>query len=30
MAAKPCPPLWVAGVLIGLFAIFHGYAHRAE
>lgn len=24
------PPLWVAGVLVGLFAIFHGYAHGAE
>ena len=24
------PPLWVAGVLVGVFAIFHGYAHGAE
>jgi urease accessory protein len=24
------PPLWVAAVLVGLFAIFHGYAHGAE
>ena len=24
------PPLWVAGMLVGLFAIFHGYAHGAE
>lgn len=24
------PPLWVAGVLVGAFAIFHGYAHGAE
>lgn len=24
------PPLWVAGVLVGLFAVFHGYAHGAE
>jgi urease accessory protein len=24
------PPLWAAGILIGLFAIFHGYAHGAE
>ncbi len=24
------PPLWVAGILVGLFAIFHGYAHGAE
>jgi urease accessory protein len=24
------PPLWLAGILVGLFAIFHGYAHGAE
>ncbi len=24
------PPLWVAAVLVGSFAIFHGYAHGAE
>ncbi|RMH15861.1 MAG: Ni/Fe hydrogenase [Gammaproteobacteria bacterium] len=24
------PPLWVAGVLVGAFAIFHGYAHGTE
>jgi urease accessory protein len=24
------PPLWVAGVLVGAFAVFHGYAHGAE
>jgi urease accessory protein len=24
------PPLWVAAVLVGIFAIFHGYAHGAE
>lgn len=24
------PPLWIAAVLVGLFAIFHGYAHGAE
>jgi len=24
------PPLWIAGVLVGAFAIFHGYAHGAE
>jgi len=24
------PPLWVAAVLVGLFAIFHGHAHGAE
>ncbi len=27
-AAKP--PLWMAGGLVGVFAIFHGYAHGAE
>jgi urease accessory protein len=27
-AAKP--PLWVAAVLVGAFAIFHGHAHGAE
>ena len=24
------PPLWVAAVLVGVFAIFHGYAHGTE
>ncbi len=24
------PPLWVAAVLVGAFAVFHGYAHGAE
>lgn len=24
------PPLWLAGVLVGVFAIFHGHAHGAE
>ena len=24
------PQLWVAGVIVGVFAIFHGYAHGAE
>ena len=28
LAAKP--PLWVAAVLVGIFAIFHGHAHGAE
>lgn len=28
LAARP--PLWVAGALVGLFAVFHGYAHGAE
>lgn len=23
-------PLWVAAILVGLFAIFHGHAHLAE
>lgn len=24
------PPLWVAGVMVGVFAIFHGHAHGTE
>ncbi|MEK7949136.1 HupE/UreJ family protein [Luteolibacter soli] len=24
------PPLWVAGVIVGVFAIFHGHAHGTE
>ena len=24
------PPLWVAGVIVGSFAVFHGYAHGVE
>jgi len=24
------PPLWVAAVIVGIFAIFHGYAHGVE
>jgi urease accessory protein len=28
LAARP--PLWVAAVLVGVFAIFHGHAHGAE
>lgn len=28
LAARP--PLWIASVLVGFFAIFHGYAHGAE
>ena len=24
------PPLWVAGVMVGFFAIFHGHAHGSE
>jgi urease accessory protein len=28
LAARP--PLWVAAIMVGFFAIFHGYAHGAE
>ena len=28
LAAKP--PLWVASVIVGVFAVFHGHAHGAE
>ena len=24
------PPIWIAAVLVGVFAIFHGHAHGAE
>lgn len=24
------PPLWMAGILVGIFGLFHGYAHGAE
>ena len=24
------PPIWAAGILVGIFAIFHGYAHGTE
>ena len=30
VALKVRPPLWLAGVLVGAFAIFHGHAHGAE
>ncbi len=30
VAASIKPPLWVAAVIVGCFAIFHGYAHGAE
>ncbi|HVY05344.1 MAG TPA: HupE/UreJ family protein [Burkholderiales bacterium] len=30
IALEARPPLWVAGVIVGIFAIFHGYAHGAE
>lgn len=28
--AEKRPPLWVAAVIVGIFAIFHGYAHGRE
>ncbi|MEM1387537.1 MAG: HupE/UreJ family protein [Pseudomonadota bacterium] len=28
LAARP--PIWVAAIIVGLFAVFHGYAHGAE
>src|ERR1700757_4384660 len=30
VAAEARPPLWVAAVLVGFFAIFHGHAHGTE
>jgi urease accessory protein len=30
VALKARPPLWVAALLVGAFAIFHGHAHGAE
>jgi urease accessory protein len=30
VAASLKPPLWVAAVLVGAFAVFHGHAHGAE
>jgi urease accessory protein len=30
VAAAARPPLWIAAVLVGAFAIFHGHAHGAE
>jgi len=30
VALEARPPLWVAAVLVGAFAIFHGHAHGAE
>jgi urease accessory protein len=30
VAAEARPPLWIAAVLVGFFAIFHGYAHGTE
>jgi urease accessory protein len=30
VALRARPPLWIAAVLVGIFAIFHGYAHGKE
>jgi urease accessory protein len=30
VAAAARPPLWVAGIIVGVFAIFHGHAHGTE
>ncbi|KOR33518.1 Ni/Fe hydrogenase [Achromatium sp. WMS3] len=30
VACAARPPLWIAAILVGIFAIFHGYAHGAE
>ena len=30
VALETRPPLWIAAVLVGIFAIFHGHAHGAE
>jgi urease accessory protein len=30
IVAEARPPLWVAGVIVGFFAIFHGHAHGTE
>ena len=30
VAVAARPPIWVAAVIVGVFAIFHGYAHGAE
>ena len=30
VAAEARPPLWVAGLLVGFFAIFHGHSHGTE
>jgi urease accessory protein len=30
VAAAAKPPLWIAAVLVGTFAVFHGYAHGVE
>jgi urease accessory protein len=30
VAFKARPPLWIAGIIVGFFAIFHGHAHGTE
>jgi urease accessory protein len=30
VALKVRPPIWVAGIIVGFFAIFHGHAHGTE
>ncbi len=30
VALKARPPLWIAAVIVGIFAIFHGHAHGTE
>jgi len=30
VALRARPPLWIAALLVGLFAVFHGYAHGQE
>ena len=30
VAASMQPPLWIAAILVGLFAVFHGHAHGTE
>ncbi|MCK5620307.1 MAG: HupE/UreJ family protein, partial [Candidatus Krumholzibacteria bacterium] len=30
VALSARPPLWVAALIVGVFAIFHGYAHGTE
>jgi urease accessory protein len=30
VAAAARPPIWIAAVIVGVFAVFHGYAHGAE
>ena len=30
VAASIKPPLWVAAVVVGVFAVFHGHAHGTE